>query len=91
MKPPDGLGRNTYDVERVSVSGTIVMPGVNKVVTIASGASFAGAKFLDFNLGDYFDLKALGYTSGTTTLNYANRGTLTVTSGAQSVSLNVLG
>ena len=77
-----------------ALSGAIALSGVNNVVTVALGASVSGAQFSQFNLGDYFDLKAIGYTSGVTSLSYAGNaasGTLTVASGAQSVSLNLLG
>ena len=77
-----------------ALSGAIALSGVNNVITLASGASVSGVQFSQFNLGDYFDLKSTGYTSGVTSLSYVGNGasgTLTVASGAQSVSLNLLG
>ena len=79
-------------------SGTGVMSfaGVNNEIIVASGGNLSGAALAGFQAGDYIDLKGLGFTSGVTAETYAPNsgnigGVLTVTSGAQSINLNLLG
>ena len=79
-----------------AAAGQISFSGVNNEIIVASGGSIAGATLSGFTLGDYVDLKGLGYTSGVTHLGYVANGgntggTLTVTSGAQAINLNLLG
>ena len=79
-----------------SAAGQINFSGVNNEIIVASGGSIAGATLSGFTLGDYVDLKGLGYTSGVTHLGYVANGgntggTLTITSGAQAINLNLLG
>ena len=76
--------------------GQMLFSGINNEIIVNSGATLSGATLSGFTLGDYIDLKGLGYTSGVTHLGYvANSGntggTLTVTSGAQAISLNLMG
>ena len=77
-----------------SGSGAMNFVGVNNEIIVNSGGNISGATISGFHLGDYIDLKGLGFTGDVTSANYVGNttsGVLTVTSGAQSVSLNLLG
>ena len=55
-----------------------------------------GATLSGFTQGDYIDLQGLGFTQGVTSTSYTSNvgntgGMLTITSGAQSISLALLG
>ena len=76
------------------VSGAVNFSGINNEIIVASGATPGAAVLSGFIEGDFVDLAGIGYTAGVTSFTYANSGmsgTLTVTSGAQAISLNLMG